>query len=84
MLDIVGYNYMIFKHKTDHERDPKRVMWQTESYPRDAYRNYETVANNSYVIGDMVWTGLDYLGESGKAEMVIPNFVGFTLDKILG
>lgn len=25
-LDIVGYNYMIFKHKTDHERDPKRVM----------------------------------------------------------
>lgn len=65
VLDIVGYNYMIFKHKTDHERDPKRVMWQTESYPRDAYRNYETVANNSYVIGDMVWTGLDYLGESG-------------------
>ncbi|MBP5366336.1 MAG: DUF4982 domain-containing protein [Bacteroidales bacterium] len=65
VLDIVGYNYMIFKHKTDHERAPKRVMWQTESYPRDAYRNYEIVANNPYVIGDMVWTGLDYLGESG-------------------
>ena len=65
VLDIVGYNYMIFKHKSDHERDPKRVIWQTESYPAHAYRNWEIVAQYPYVIGDMVWTGLDYLGESG-------------------
>ena len=65
VLDIVGYNYMIFKHKSDHERDPKRVIWQTESYPKDAFNNYEIVKNNPYVIGDIVWTGLDYLGESG-------------------
>ena len=65
VLDVAGYNYMIFKHKTDHERDPKRVMWQTESYPRDAFRNWATVNDNPYVVGDMVWTGLDYLGESG-------------------
>ena len=65
VLDIGGYNYMIFKHASDHQRNPKRVMWQTESYPRDAFRNWKTVRDNSYVIGDMVWTGLDYLGESG-------------------
>ena len=65
VLDIGGYNYMIFKHASDHQRDPKRIMWQTESYPRDAFRNWLTVRNNSYVVGDMVWTGLDYLGESG-------------------
>ena len=65
VLDIGGYNYMIFKHASDHERNPERVMWQTESYPRDAFRNWATVADNSYVIGDIVWTGLDYLGESG-------------------
>ncbi len=65
VLDIVGYNYMIFKHKTDHEREPERVIWQTESYPADAYKNYEIVKNYPYVIGDIVWTGLDYLGESG-------------------
>ena len=65
VLDVAGYNYMIFKHKSDHERDPKRVMWQTESYPRDAFRNWATVHDNVYVVGDMVWTGLDYLGESG-------------------
>ena len=65
VLDVVGYNYMIFKHATDHQRDPKRVMWQTESYPRDAFRNWAVTNDNSYIVGDMVWTGLDYMGESG-------------------
>ena len=65
VLDIVGYNYMIFKHSGDHERDPKRVIWQTESYPRDAFRNWTVVNDFPYVVGDIVWTGLDYLGESG-------------------
>jgi len=65
VLDIVGYNYMIHKHKSDHERDPKRVMWQTESYPRDAFKNWKLVQEYPYIIGDIVWTGLDYLGESG-------------------
>lgn len=64
-LDIVGYNYMIHKSETDHERCPGRVMWQTESYPRDAAKNWHKVKNNPYIIGDFVWTGLDYLGESG-------------------
>ena len=65
VLDVVGYNYMIFKHASDHERDPKRVIWQTESYPRDAFRNWAVSHDFSYVVGDIVWTGLDYLGESG-------------------
>ena len=65
VLDVVGYNYMIFKHASDHERDPKRVIWQTESYPRDAFRNWAVVYDFPYVVGDIVWTGLDYLGESG-------------------
>ena len=65
VLDIGGYNYMIFKHKEDHERAPQRVMWQTESYPRDAFRNWAVTNDYPYVVGDIVWTGLDYLGESG-------------------
>ncbi len=65
VLDVVGYNYMIFKHATDHQRDPKRVIWQTESFPRDAFRNWAICYDNPYVVGDIVWTGLDYLGESG-------------------
>ena len=63
--DIVGYNYLIFKAEDDHKRDPKRVMMQTESYPRDAWRNYRWSMDHTYILGDFVWTGLDYLGESG-------------------
>ena len=65
VLDIVGYNYMIHKHAEDHLRVPQRVIWQTESYPRDAFSNWAIVSANPYIIGDIVWTGLDYLGESG-------------------
>lgn len=63
--DIVGYNYLIFLAESDHKRVPKRVMMQTESYPRDAWRNYRQTMDHSYIFGDFVWTGLDYLGESG-------------------
>ena len=63
--DIVGYNYMMHKAESDHERVPERVMMQTESYPRDAWKNYERTMAHPYIIGDFVWTGLDYIGESG-------------------
>lgn len=63
--DIVGYNYMMHKAESDHFRVPERVMMQTESYPRDVWQNYERTKSNKYIIGDFVWTGLDYIGESG-------------------
>ena len=64
-LDITGYNYMIHKAEGDHERVPDRIMWQTESYPRDAFQNWKTAVSHPYILGDFVWTGIDYLGESG-------------------
>ena len=63
--DIVGYNYMIHKAQSDHERVPDRIMMQTESYPREAFNNWARVNDYPYIIGDFVWTGIDYLGESG-------------------
>ena len=63
--DIVGYNYMIHKSESDHQRVPNRVMVQTESYPRDAWQNYRKATDHPYIIGDFVWTAIDYLGESG-------------------
>jgi len=68
VLDIVGYNYMMHKAESDHERCPERVMWQTESYPRDAFKNWKHTMDTPYIIGDIVWTGLDYLGESGIGQ----------------
>jgi beta-galactosidase len=63
--DVAGYNYHLQSAPADHVRDPSRVIVQTESYPRDAFANWNLVQNNSYIIGDFVWTAMDYLGESG-------------------
>ena len=68
VLDIVGYNYMMHKAESDQQRCPERVMWQTESYPRDAFKNWKHTADRPYIIGDIVWTGLDYLGESAIGQ----------------
>lgn len=68
VLDIVGYNYMMPKAESDHKRCPERIMWQTESFPRDAFRNWVHTNEQPYIIGDIVWTGLDYLGESGIGQ----------------
>lgn len=64
-FELVGYNYMIHKHAGDHERDPQRVMYQSESYPREAFRNWAYSADHPYIFGDFVWTAVDYQGESG-------------------
>lgn len=63
--DIAGYNYQLHRAEADHQRVPSRVIIQTESYPRDAYANWELVSRHPYIIGDFVWTAIDYLGESG-------------------
>ena len=63
-FEIAGYNYMIHKHAGDHMRDPQRVIVQTESYPRDAFSNWAYSHDYPYIIGDFVWTSVDYLGES--------------------
>jgi beta-galactosidase len=63
--DVGGYNYHLDSAPADHQRVPSRIIVQTESYPNDAFANWKLVKNNSYVIGDFVWTAMDYLGESG-------------------
>ncbi len=68
VLDIVGYNYMMHKHSSDHYRCPSRIIMQSESYPRDVFLNYWRTFSYPYIIGDFVWTGLDYLGESGIGQ----------------
>ena len=63
--DVAGYNYNLHTAPDDHKRVPSRIIVQTESYPKDAFNNWKLVQENNYVIGDFVWTAMDYLGESG-------------------
>jgi beta-galactosidase len=64
-LDVGGYNYQWEQYRTDHERLPNRIMMGTESFPMEAFENWQAVKEFPAVIGDFVWTSLDYLGESG-------------------
>lgn len=70
--DVCGYNYMMQEAEGDHKRAPSRVIIQTESYPKDAFYNWSMVQNHSYIIGDIVWTALDYLGESSIGRYYYP------------
>jgi beta-galactosidase len=64
-LDVGGYNYQWENYRPDHGRHPERIMAGLESFPIEALENWTSVQELPYVIGDFVWTSLDYLGESG-------------------
>lgn len=65
ILDVGGYNYQFLNYESDHEKYPDRIMYGSESVPQHAWENWEMVEQLPYVIGDFVWTGMDYIGESG-------------------
>ncbi|MCI1681302.1 MAG: DUF4982 domain-containing protein [Bacteroides sp.] len=64
-LDVCGYNYMGYEYESDHNRFPKRVMFGSESVAGESATYWDMVEKYPYVIGDFVWTALDYLGEAG-------------------
>ena len=64
-LDVGGYNYKLDEYENDHKIAPERLMMGTESFPLQAFENWQMVEKHPYVIGDFVWTAMDYLGESG-------------------
>jgi beta-galactosidase len=69
-LDVAGYNYLPDKYESDHARNPQRVMMGTESYPKDFFDYWSLVEKHPYIIGDFVWTAMDYFGESGIGHAV--------------
>ena len=64
-LDVVGYNYARYHYAADGKAFPNRVICGEESHPLKAYENWRDVETYPYVIGDFVWTALDYFGEAG-------------------
>lgn len=64
-LDIVGYNYATIRYPSEKERHPGRVVFGSETYAQDIWKNWKMVEEYPYVIGDFMWTAWDYLGETG-------------------
>lgn len=70
LLDVGGYNYQWARYESDHQLFPDRIMVGTESVPQHAFENWQLVEREPYVVGDFVWTAMDYLGESGIGHAV--------------
>ncbi|CAN7248299.1 DUF4982 domain-containing protein [Phenylobacterium sp. LjRoot219] len=64
-LDVVGYNYKLAKYERDHQRFPNRIIYGSESFPKDVFAIWELTDRSPWLLGDFVWTAMDYLGEAG-------------------
>jgi hypothetical protein len=62
-LDITGYNYTEDRYALDHAKYPNRVIFGSEN--GHSMASWKAVRDNEYVFGQFLWTGIDYLGESG-------------------
>lgn len=91
LTEVSGYNYSPDKFETDHQRYPSRIMYTSESFPKDAYDYWKAVTDHPYVIGDFVWTGMDYIGEvslgsssyvpAGQQAGMSGNFSGYKIPR---
>ena len=77
VTDLVGYNYLTARHEIEHDMYPDRVILGTETLPADIVRLWKIVGENPHVIGDMTWTGYDYLGEAGSGVFYYDGRQGF-------
>ena len=64
-LDIAGYNYGSGRYPLEEKQHPERIVFGSETFPQDIYKNWEQVKAHPYILGDFMWTSWDYLGEAG-------------------
>ena len=64
VIDVVGYNYTENRYAEDHLAYPGRILYGSET--STDYKAWTAVRDNDYIFGQFVWTGTDYLGESGR------------------
>ena len=63
-LDVVGYNYTEGRYEIDHKTYPDRIFYGSENgSDLDAWK---AVTKNDFILGQFLWTGYDFLGESGS------------------
>ncbi len=62
-VDVVGYNYTESRYADDHKTYPTRVIYGSEN--RHDLPAWLAVRDNEHIFGQFLWTGIDYLGESG-------------------
>lgn len=69
-LDIAGYNYAQWAYDRDHERVPSRIIVATETFPARSVEMFQYAEARPYVLGNFIWTAIDYIGESSIGASV--------------
>lgn len=62
-LDVIGYNYKEQFYEADHKRFPDQPIFGSENGHDLAA--WKAVTEHPYIAGQCLWTGIDYLGETG-------------------
>ena len=65
ILDIAGYNYATSRYQKESKTRPDKCFVGSETLPKTLYGNWKLVKSIPNLIGDFMWTGWDYLGETG-------------------
>ncbi len=65
IFDIPGYNYATSRYEKDAKERPEQATTGSETLPQSLYENWQLVKRLPTMTGDFMWTGWDYLGESG-------------------
>jgi beta-galactosidase len=63
-LDLVGYNYKEHLYPADHDKFPRQPIVGSEN--GHGYAEWRAVVDNTYISGQFLWTGIDYLGETDR------------------
>ncbi|MCQ2223257.1 MAG: DUF4982 domain-containing protein [Bacteroidaceae bacterium] len=69
LVEVGGYNYEQRRYESDHEKYAERIMYGSETYPNAIGSNWQLVEKHPYIIGDFVWTAVDYIGECGLSHV---------------
>jgi beta-galactosidase len=84
VTDVIGYNYLESRMLSDRKKYPGRRFLVTEELPcysgeEGNIRAYDTnnpwniIAENDFIAGGFIWSGVDYLGEAGFPGKGWPN-----------
>ena len=63
-LDVIGYSYRQSVYDYGHRHYPDKMIIGTENWTQ--WHEWKPVIEKSYIHGIFLWTGIAYLGESGR------------------
>ena len=76
-LDVLGYNYASPRYAIDARTNPGRIVVGSETMTFQIAENWALVEKYPNVVGDFVWVGWDYLGETSLGAWNYEGQTGF-------